>query len=151
MANSFSHVQHCWKQHSLIRSRHPHTPIPTTTLVLLLALGHDILFGSIDIIVASRNSGTLRIAQPRILVGAVPARVHVPDVGHVAPLQAERALVRQVTRPRCGRHILLAVPRLVRGQLLQRLRVRYPGQGLCHGHKVDVRSKEEEEESENGN
>lgn len=111
-------------------------------LLLLLSLGNDILIGGINVIIASRDSGSLRISQPRVLARALPTRLHVPGIGDIANLMRQCTLIRNVAGlRRCGCYTL-AVPRLNCGQLVQRLGLGDPRQGLCHCHVVNVGPKE---------
>lgn len=112
-------------------------------LLPLLALWDNILIRRVDVIVASRNSRSLGVSQPRVLVGALPAGLHVACVGDVAHLVRQRALVGDVARFGCSGLNPLAVPGFNRRQLVQGLRFGDPGQGLSHGNEVNVGTNEE--------
>lgn len=112
-------------------------------LLLLLSLGHDILLRGVNVVIASRNARSLGVSQPRVLVRALAARLHVPCVRNVADLVRQSTLVRDVARLRGGGLHSLAIPRLHAGQLVQRLGLGHPRQHLRHSHKVHVGTRRE--------
>ena len=104
----------------------------------LLALGNDVLFGCVNVVVPAGNSRSLGVSEPWVFVGALATCVHIPGVGHVALLQRQGTLARDVARLGRIRHRIFAVPRLNRSQLLQGLWLSNPRQGLGHRNKVNV-------------
>lgn len=83
----------------------------------------------VDVVVSSRNSGTLGITEPWVYCGAFDTSLHVAGVTDVGRrfLESERALVRDIARLGSLRGLAFAVPRLVIVQLIERLRVGDPG------------------------
>lgn len=94
----------------------------------------------VDVIVPSGNARSVGISQPGVDGRAVEARFHVPGVADVRGrfLEGQGTLVGDVTGfGRLGGSGL-AVPRFVIVELVQRLGVGDPGQGLRYRHEPHV-------------
>lgn len=110
-------------------------------VVRLGAVGRRRSARLVDVVVAAQNAGALGVAQPRVLLGTLAARLHVAGVGDVGRLRLERqrALVGQIARLLDGRLVLGAVPRLVLVvDGLERLRIGDPGERLRGSQEPDV-------------
>jgi hypothetical protein len=96
------------------------------------------VFALIDVIVTSRDAGALGVTKPRILVGTIPAGLHVAGVGDVACLEREGAFVAGVARLLSSCRLLAAIPCVECVQLFVFLRVGDPLKRLSCRHEPHI-------------